>query len=98
MWLAGPSAPEHIASWRLGLRPENCASGDWPDDARSGSGRSARRRPISWATGLFACLWRISASAARSAFSTVFELTQRAGRIAPRADMLRRNPLAQMRS
>jgi len=35
--------------------------------------------------------WRISASADRSACGAFFDLTPRAGRIAPRPDVLRRS-------
>jgi len=70
-------------------RAEKCTSGDgltiplrlgWPE----------RRCAISWATGRSARQWRIGASAAGSASGAFYELPLRAGRIAPRSDMLRR--------
>ena len=85
LWLAGPTAPKHIGPRRLGRTRGKMHLRRWPDDGRSGSGpvapapnqlgRWAIRRPVA--------NQRLRGSERLGAF---FDLTLRAGRIAPRPD------------
>ena len=103
VWRRGAALPYYSAIHRGGLlsstrntplaRRTKMRLRRWPDDGRSGSGNPPRWRAISWADGRSAGRRRICASAGRCACGAFFDLTPRASRIAPRPDMLRRNPL-----
>jgi hypothetical protein len=99
IWLAdGNRAEATSCPLRLGLRAEKCASGGGPSGARFGWGFPGVGEQSCGQPGIPPRQWRIAASAAGRAstphraenarrgpqFGAFFELTLRAGRIAPR--------------
>ena len=68
----------HVSQWRLGLRPEKCASGACPHNGRFGLGGSEAGAPSFGPNGSSGRWRRNGASADRDACGAFFELTPRA--------------------